>query len=163
MKKSHLSFPILLLSLTSCSPNNPDSKHPHIPKSASASGILLADHGISRDSANKMLESYILSVGETDTALKSLIIDADALRGYLSNSDVKHIKIMFAHTLDYINAGNNGRNAYYHPGRFTIVLSGYNENNDYIYWGPERMAINQALFCPTLCPTYGTAANDLLQ
>jgi len=117
---------------------------------------------ILKDSANKMITSYLQSVGNNDTAIKSLILDADQLRDYLSDQSIKYVKIMFAHTLHYINSGHGGRNSYYRPDQFTVILAGYDADNNYIYWGGENVMDNM-LPCPAACPTSGTASENLLE
>lgn len=119
------------------------------------------------DTANLMIGSYLESIADSilgidTTQLNSLIIDADALRTYLDNQEIKKVKIMFAHTLDYIHGGNKGHLAGYQVGALTVVLAGYDKNENYIF-APGRMVPNHLTPCPDFCPKNGTAANNLLE
>ncbi len=119
---------------------------------------------ISIDSANKMLTSYLTSIKHTkpESSLKSLIVDANALRSYLNdtaNGRIDKIKILFAHTLEYINSGHEGKNAEYKPGALTLIFAGYDAVGNYIYY--DGMVFDHGAPCPIICPP-GEAANDLL-
>ena len=131
-------------------------------KQPAGKGATTLAHALNKDSANIMLESYITSVGDNDTALKSLIFDAGELRDYLSNENIKHVKIMFAHTLGFINAGNTGKNAYYHPGELTVIIAGYDSDNNYVYWNGDNV-MDKCLPCPNVCPPTGDASSNLLE
>jgi hypothetical protein len=119
---------------------------------------------IPTDSANKMISSYLQSVGAgsgTDTSLHSLIFDGDSLRAYLSsNPNIKHVKVMFAHTLEYINAMGAGHNVGYERGALTVVFGGYDVEGNYVFWQQNQIP-NHGSPCPSSCPTIGNAANDL--
>lgn len=125
----------------------------------------ILSHFISKDSANKMIQSYLNSVSVPgtiqDTNLYSLILDAQALRTYLSDTTIKGVKVMLAHTLDYINAGNEGTNAGYKSNALTIVIAGYDQNGNYVL-GPGYRVPDRAVPCPVVCPL-GTAGNSLLE
>lgn len=120
------------------------------------------------DTANKMIASYLNSINYTqnDTDLRSLIIDADTLRTYLANSSIKKVKIMFAHTLAYINSGHGNQPAGYKNTALTTVIAGYDASGNYVFYRyPESsvdMVLDHSMPCPTNCPTSGTAASDLL-
>lgn len=86
---------------------------------------------ISVDSANVMLESFQSGLSSND--VQSFIVDADALRYYLNNSNIKHLKVMLAHDLDYVHGGNSGKAAGYNANGLTIVIAGFNKDNNYIY------------------------------
>jgi hypothetical protein len=124
------------------------------------------DGYISKDSANKMIGSYLTSIEadstDEDPDINSLIVDADLLRDYLSNKDVKNVKIMLAHTLDYINSGHGGQNAGYKADALTIVLAGYDAQGNYVFQS-DHMVPDHATPCPRNCPSGGSAANALLQ
>lgn len=121
---------------------------------------------ISLDSANKMIGSYVSSVqsGEQGSAnVKSFIIDANTLRDYLNSDNGKSItkmKISLGHTLDYINRGAAGRPCGYQNGALTILLSGIDQNGDYVFY--KNQVLDHAMPCPTACPVSGSAQNDLL-
>ncbi len=117
---------------------------------------------INKDSANKMLNSYITSLNgnPNDSNLYSLIINANAMRNYLNdNPDIKNIKFMFAHTLDYINSGHYGQPAGYKSGALTLVIAGYDSSNNYVYIGAD-MVMDNLVPCPNNCPPSGTAAQN---
>ena len=128
---------------------------------------LLDDPGDGRvfipaDSANKMIKSYLTSINSlhNDSDLRSIIFDADSLRAYLSNTSIKHVKVMFAHKLDYINAQGSGHNVGYKSGALTVVFGGYDANGNYIFWSENRVP-NLGTPCPSSCVTTGTASDDL--
>jgi len=115
------------------------------------------------DTANKMISSYLTSINSSDHSdeVRSFIVDAQALRYYLQNTDIKKVKIMLAHNLDYINGG--GQNIYSgnNYNAVTVVIAGYDQNSNYVY-SPAGLVIDHATPCPYDCPGSGTAASDLL-
>jgi hypothetical protein len=117
---------------------------------------------ISTDSANKMISSYLNSIDyqHNDSSLRSLIFDADSLRAYLSNVNIKHVKVMFAHTLDYINTNGQGNNAGYRSGALTVVFGGFDDQDNYVFWQTNRI-LDHGQPCPMDCVNDGTAASDL--
>lgn len=121
---------------------------------------------ITIDSANKMIQSYLVSINPTDNpnAIKSLIFDASVLRDYLNNDqdgEITHLKMVFAHTLDYINSGHYGQRPDSNQQALTLVLVGYGADENYIYHD-GNLAFDFCQPCPRECPTAGSAANDLL-
>jgi hypothetical protein len=125
---------------------------------------------ISKDTANKMLSSYLVSINSTenDTDLRSLIINADTLRAYLADTNIKDIKIMMAHTLSYINSGGLNHPCGYDARDLTFIIAGYSYTDNYIYYTTKSVpitpdVINHGMPCPSSCPPYGTAASDLLE
>ncbi len=135
--------------------------------SCTSQKVELHEGYIGKDTANKMIESYLTSIAG-DTAnlpapnLNSLIMDADLLRDYLNNREIKKVKVMFAHRLDYINSGHAGQNAGLRSDALTIILAGYNKEGNYIF-APGNMVPNHATPCPRNCPDFGSASNNLLQ
>lgn len=121
---------------------------------------------ITKDTANKMIGSYLTSIaGSSDVQnpdLNSLIVDADLLRDYLKDPEIKRVKVMFAHTLEYINAGHRGQNAGYKSAALTIVFAGFGKDGNYIF-APGNMVPNHAVPCPRNCPDAGSATQSLLQ
>ncbi len=118
------------------------------------------------DSANKMLGSYLNSIqySKNDSDLRSIIIDANALREYLTSAEgqqVTQMKVMFAHTLNYVNSGGGNMLCGYRSGALTVVLAGYNEAGNYIYHNGNEVMDN-GIGCPQNCPTSGQAAGDFL-
>ncbi len=124
---------------------------------------------ISQDSANKMLLSYLNSISyqQNDTDLRSIIFDADSLRAYLANTSISKVKIMFAHTLNYINNGGQNQNAGYQSGALTLIIAGYDTSGNYVYYNygdsSVKMVLDYGRPCPTSCSTQGTSANDILK
>jgi hypothetical protein len=115
---------------------------------------------ISRDTANVMLSSYLNSISGSSANVKSFIVDADALRYYLSNTNIKHVKLMLAHKLNYVRGGGQNTDAGYNGNAFTIIISGFDSDNNYIY-SPQGAVLDFSQPCPYNCVTDGTAANDL--
>ena len=107
------------------------------------------------DSANKMVASYLTSIDYTnnDTDLQSLIISADQLEQYINQTpgDIAYFKLMLAHRLDYINAGNDGVYDGYNRNALTIVIAGYNNNGDAIYFD-DGFVLDYSSPCPPGCP-----------
>lgn len=118
---------------------------------------------ISLDSANKMLQSYLSSINyqQNDTELHAIIFKAADLRQMLSDGRITNIKIMLAHTLDYINAGGAGEYCGYKSKELTVIIAGYDSSGNYIY-SPSGRVLEMGAPCPTSCPAAGTAASDLL-
>lgn len=116
------------------------------------------------DSANKMISSYISSLnGNQDNKnLYSLIVDAKCLRTYLNNNpQVTNVKLMFAHTLSYINSGHQGQTAGYKSGELTMVIAGYDANGNYVLINGNEVMDNLQP-CPQYCPSTGTAASNTI-
>ena len=116
------------------------------------------------DSANKMLGSYLSSIdyAGNDSTLRSISLDACMLRDYLNSlegQELVGVKVMFAHTLDYINAGHVGEDAGYRSGALTLLLAGYDESGN--YYLPENGIFNKGVPCPTHCPP-GAAGNPFI-
>lgn len=123
-------------------------------------------HYVQKDTANVMIESYLQSIapdtGEQSAPdLHSLIMDAEALREYLNNTEIKSVKFMFAHTLEYIDSGHQGQNAGYKSGALTLIVAGYDTNGNYIFSHGDRVP-NHCTPCPEFCGKKGAAAGDLL-
>lgn len=120
------------------------------------------------DSANKMIGSYLNSIDVThnDTDIQSLVIDMDQLMLYQdqtaqSQNRLTHIKLMFAHTLDYINSGHGNQPAGYNSKALTLIIAGYNQNGNYVYLNGNQV-LDHSTPCPHNCPI-GQASNSLLQ
>ena len=121
------------------------------------------------DSANKMILSYLTSINyqQNDTDLDCLTIDADTMRAYLANPNVKKIKVMFAHTLEYINAGGGNQYCGYQTGALTVIMACYDSMNNYVYYqAPQSPGINMVMDhsapCPSNCAHGGSAASNVL-
>lgn len=168
MKTKFTLLSLILIIFAACNNNNdtppPTSDTAAAPKMMFAEADTATDTCttcIPKDTANKMISSYITSLnGNTDNInLYSLIIDADQLRLYLSNTNIKHVKLMFAHTLDYINSGHGGQNCGYKSGALTLIIAGYDADNNYVYYD-GNMLMDRLNPCPTACPSSGTASNN---
>ena len=108
---------------------------------------------ISLDTANRMLESYLTSVGypAVDTAIRSLSFDADTLRVYLENRDIVTLKFMVAHRSDYINSGRNGKPGGMKPDALTLIVVGLNDDQQTVL--NNRGGVYDHLMpCPAQCP-----------
>jgi len=118
---------------------------------------------ISTNIANNMISSYLQSINSTasDSNIHSFSISADSLRAYLANPAIKNVKLMFAHTQNYINAGNFGVYSGFQTGALTIVIAAYDSVGNYIYYGGNAV-LDHCAPCPYSCAS-GTAGNDLLQ
>ncbi|MBS1584045.1 MAG: hypothetical protein JSS82_00655 [Bacteroidetes bacterium] len=124
---------------------------------------------IPKDSANKMINSYLGSINypSNDSDLYSMIVDVPKLNAYLNvmtttGLKATKIKLMFAHTLDYINSGGQNRNCGYKSGKLTLVIAAYDSAGNYIYMNGNRV-LEHLQPCPTICPSSGTASNNTLQ
>ena len=121
--------------------------------------------------ANQMISSYIASIASdpNNTAqtpdIHSFSVNADSLRAYLANPAIKSVKLAYAHTMEYINAGNYGIMAGYQSAAMTIIVAGYDANGNYVYFSGangSQLVLDHLVPCPSNCPN-GAAGNDLLQ
>jgi hypothetical protein len=119
---------------------------------------------IPMDVANQMIGSYVQSLGSSQNALgdnlKAFSVNADSLRAYLADTSIKNIKLIFAHTTEYISAGNTNKFSGLQSGAMTIIVAGYDASGNYIYLGGK--VLDHAAPCPYTCPP-GSAGADLLQ
>jgi len=118
------------------------------------------------DSANTMLGSYLNSVNSlvNDTDLRSVIINADSLRRMLNDSSlgkIASVKLMFAHTLSYINGGGANQYCGYQSGALTLIIAGYDNAGNYLYY-PANAVLDFDAPCPANCPPTGSASGDIL-
>ncbi|HVW96692.1 MAG TPA: hypothetical protein VHA56_12050 [Mucilaginibacter sp.] len=110
------------------------------------------------DSANKMTNSYLTSIGSThnDTDIQSLIIDVHQLRRYIdsipASSSIAYLKLQFAHTLSVANSAQAGTNMGYKSNALTIIISAFNSSNSAVYYN-GNMVLDYAQPCPPACPT----------
>jgi hypothetical protein len=114
-----------------------------------------------------MISSYLNSINapSNDSDLHAICIDMNQLRLYDQASAganrIAHLKIFFAHKLDYINSGHGGQNAGYNSDALTLVLAGYTVNGTYVYINGNEV-LDHSSPCPHNCPP-GQASGDLLQ
>jgi len=159
MRKSIIALAVsAITALSACHESGPV-----LPKTASADSY---SHFIVIDSANKMLGSYLNSINYTDndTDVQSLIVDVHQLRKYIDSipgSDtISHIKLMFAHTLNYANSSHAGTNAGYNSNALTVIISAYGPNGTYMFYS-GNMVLDYTQPCPPICPA-GQAGSPLL-
>jgi hypothetical protein len=109
-----------------------------------------------------MIGSYLSSINSSanDTDVRSFSVDADSLRALLDQTGIKRVKIMFGHTMGYINSGNYGHYAGFQSGALTLIIAGYNAAGNYVYY--NGMALDHCMPCPYNCPS-GAAGNSLLE
>jgi len=93
---------------------------------------------ISRDSANRMIQSYLTSINypTNDTTLTALSFDADTLRSYLndpSHAKIVTLKFMLAHKQSYMNTGHYGQFAGSKSNALTLVIVGLDDDDKYVY------------------------------
>lgn len=115
------------------------------------------------DSANKMLGSYLNSINykQNDTDLHSIMFDANQVRKMLSDPKISNIKIMFAHSLDYINAGGKDIPCGYCSKELTVIISGY-DNAGHNLYNPDSTVLEIGNPCPPNCHVNGDTTHDLL-
>ena len=108
---------------------------------------------IKLDTANKMLQSYLNSVGypAVDTAIRSLSFDADTLRAYLQNPNITTLKFMFAHQPAYMNNGGNGVQSGMKPNALTMIIVGLNDDQHYVL-NNRNEVYEHFVPCPSSCP-----------
>ena len=115
---------------------------------------------LSSDTANVMIQSYLDDL-DNSNQLKSLIVDANALRYYLQNTNITSVKLMFAHKLSYVRNPSSDALPDMDYRALTIVIAGFDANNNYIY-SPQGAVMDFCKPCPNECPTGGTASSDIL-
>lgn len=103
--------------------------------------------------ANLMIESYLKSIDyeNNDSTIRSFTFDADTLRAYLANNDIKTIKLMFAHKKSYLDAGNTNVKCDMKASSLTMVIVGLDNDDDYIL-NAQNMVYDNMLPCPANCP-----------
>ncbi|RYY24230.1 MAG: hypothetical protein EOO04_13330 [Chitinophagaceae bacterium] len=110
---------------------------------------------ISKDSANKMIQSYLNSInyGTNDSTLRYLTFDADSMRNFLNDTSkgkIATIKFVVAHTLEYANSPKYGQDAKFRGEAITLVMVGLDENDQYIYTGDNKV-YEHFRRCPSEC------------
>ncbi len=103
------------------------------------------------DSANRMIGSYLTSIGYpgNDSSLRSLSFDADSMRAYLKNPNVKTVKLMLAHQPAYINS-RYGQFAGMNPQALTVVIVGVNSTGSYVK-NAQNEVYEHCSPCPVHC------------
>jgi hypothetical protein len=161
----------LVLGIIACKKNNivetPIATNTtHKPKLAHRDSTVYGTRFIAIDDANTMIKSYLYSINSVnnDTDLQSFSVDADSLRAYLSNSSIKKVKLIFAHTMNW-STTNNGVYAGYQSGGLNIVIAAYDSLGNYVYHQTQagNCVIDYSMPCPYDCIVNGTASYNLLQ
>ncbi len=167
MKATHLILGIFCAALLSACNGNTDTKTP--PPGSQEQPLTGTDtcrEFISMDTANLMIASYLQSINANtnDSDLHALVIDADCLREYLNDERIAKVKVMFAHTLEYVNNGGQNQYVGYQSDKLTVIVAGFDSRGDYVYHrqGNESTVLNHAVPCPAQCPPRGTASYNLL-
>ena len=128
-------------------------------------GSALYSQPIPVDSANRMIQSYLTSIGypEENMEIRSWAFDADTLRNYLNSEEgqhIKHIKFFMAHTLGYINSGHYGeRPDKMYADDFTVIIAGLDSTGNYVL-NKLDMPYDQSLPCPYRCVGENLIHND---
>lgn len=139
------------------------------PGVAHIAGGRLVSQGYSKsiaiDSANKMIGSYVSSVGYPyyDTAVRVLMFDADTIKKYLQqNNNVSTLAFYIGHQLGWLNAstGNYGKNIGLQPGKITVICVGLDDDGAVVR-NSSNGVYEHAMPCPSNCPP--AASSPLLQ
>lgn len=104
------------------------------------------------DTANRMISSYLNSVGypTTDVALRSLSFDADTLRAYLANPNIVTVKFMLAHRQSYISSDGYGHSGGLKPNAITLIIVGMNAEDKYVL-NKNNGVYDHMYPCPSNC------------
>jgi hypothetical protein len=155
---------IIALALASCHYPHKGKPGNGTDSTGNGSGATLGTQAISLDTANVMIGSYLKSINSSviDTNIKSLIVNADTLRKYLTDTTIKNIKLIFAQTQSFISTAGYGTYAGYSCNGLTLVVVGINSSSNYVL-NAQGMVYDQCTQCPNNCPTTGTASNDLIE
>ena len=164
MKKLKLTSVLLIWILSGCVSNQENAERERSREDSVVSTLNDVDPVfIPLSDANEMIQSYLNSIDymNNDTDLHSLIFSADSVRAYLTDTNISGLKVLFAHTQQFISQRGSGTDAGYLSGGLTLIIAGFDRNGDYRFFA-NGLALNRAIPCPTNCPGSGTAANDLL-
>jgi hypothetical protein len=145
-------MPAVLLALAACQPSNHGSTG--TPQQLFGGTVKPYSEPLPIDSANKMVNSYLTSVANEDSAVHSLVFDADTLVKYLTDTSrgrIRTVRLMLAHRLNFVNNGNYGRNAGYNLNALTLVIAGLDSNGNYVY-NAKNMVYDYCAPCPYNCP-----------
>lgn len=109
---------------------------------------------VSVATANAYIEDFIDTYYTPGAApVKSMIMDAQLLRNYLSNTEITNVKfVLGARTVQ-----QNGQDVKV----FTLVVAGYDSDGDYVLTTNGNI-LDHMEPCPNSCPTIGNAANDYI-
>jgi hypothetical protein len=162
MRKKLLTFAAVTILYIAC---KPQSAHVHWRDNSCDSTNRVFSKFIPIDSANKMIGSYLNSLHDTDSSLKALTVDMCQLNRYteqLTTQDhITNLKLIFAHTLEWINSGHANQDAGYKTGALTLIIAGYDSLGNYVYFNGNSVLEYMAP-CPTSCPS-GEAGQPFLK
>jgi hypothetical protein len=116
-----------------------------------------------------MIQSYLTAINSTVNTqeIRSLEFDADVLRAYLAqhlgdtSKRIEKFKFIFAHSLDYVNSGNEGKRPDTNSHALTFVIVGVDKDGNYVYTSGGE-ALDFAQPCPPRCPVQGNSGSSLL-
>lgn len=166
-----VSLVIITLTLISCGTPSTDNQNTKTSTSFKSSHNLsdtpdptvIDQYYVAIDTANEMLQSFANGnngFSEDSDSISSFIINADALRYYLANPDVKEIKISLAHNRDYTYSEKQNTYAGYKSDALALIISGISAEGNYVI--PDNgKVMNKSIPCPKLCAT-GTASTNLI-
>ncbi|MBS1616640.1 MAG: hypothetical protein JST06_11050 [Bacteroidetes bacterium] len=153
----------LLLAFTACNRQEATTPGANQVKTYSTSNVM---HNAARfegtgysqsipiDTANKMIGSYLSSVGYpyADTTIRSLSFNADTLRAYLNNSNIKDVKFYMAHQITWLDADMNryGKNIGLAPGKLTLIVVGL-DNDGNVVRNSANGVYEHCMPCPMNC------------
>ncbi len=148
---------VSIITLFGAACGSPGEKEAALHLTLSTNQVLVDSFFIPVDTAQRMEQSYIASYGVPypEDTLSAWTINAEALRAYLKDTNIKEINIALAHTLSYINSGNYGVPSGFSARALTIVLKGQSTDGGAIYY-QENYAMNRAKPCPPICLTNTT-------
>lgn len=171
MKKLIVTLTLSSTLLISCQKNeeqgSPSTTKEHATNTKTPkSGVAISsiDYFITPASANLNIKSYLDGIDTFSiNQLKSLFINADALRAYLDNTDIVEIKLLLGHTNAVLQSKTNEVDTfvYLNQGAVTAYIVGVDAYNNYVYYDNE-LIINNTHGCPNECKATGTASADLL-
>lgn len=109
---------------------------------------------ISIDTANMMIQNYLDGVGYpyVDTAIRSLHFDADTLRAYLQDNDIKTIKFMFAQPSGYAGSDPTASPSSLNASALTMIIVGLDDEEGYVLNSSNGVYDNMQI-CPYACPS----------
>lgn len=117
---------------------------------------ILYSQPIPLDTANRMIQSYLTSIGYpgNNSEIRSWAFNADTLRNFLNTLDgqrVKYLKFFMAHTQSYINSGHYGqRPENILAADFTLIIAGVDSAGKYVL-AKLYKPYDQCMPCPYNC------------
>lgn len=155
----------VFLLLTACNKNDntQESTAPALGNAIMERDLGATSHLVDAALANQLISSYLNSI-DTITAytpIKSFMVGVSELRDLLSDTNITELKIFLAHHQDYLSNGNTDVYSGVDAQALTLVISGVNSTNDYVYLNTSNV-INKINGCPVNCRLTGSASADTL-